>query len=562
MIAPVQSIKPNRNQVDVSTTSFAQNSIFRCEYNSLSDYKPQILFLNKNYCVVNKPYDVRIDGEFDITVEKLVSQWLDRNSKDLKWIHQLDYATSGVLCIGLNRQATAIAQTAFENRLTEKSYLAVLQGHLKYEDWPEYNEPFIKENFIDFFHKSRNKRKLKELKKKMKEEQTYQTGSSSTGEIMDSSRQASVEKGHLLGNDWQDEIMKYNVQLCYDAFQNLLKDDNYRKKLTSNPDYQKLEKISLNDYCISSKNRKLLRKAVQSCDIHLSLMESTSKAYEEWKQTCNESDIQVKDEEKFEGKEEKGKEKGVVPDELLSSISEASFSHTDDYLEQRCEFYRSNQHSVTSKGSSPFIYRYKDPLNSNHKECLLIRIPLTENENDFRMEPSDPTELTLPIEDRKGKDCATELIILDNTCYYHNQPVTKVLLKPLTGRRHQLRIHTLCLGYPIVGDYTYNSYYRRLLYDTYHSFVNNSEQGKDNRSNEEERSKIIQENMESIVCERMMLHAYSLQIPLPPRDSIKCFDEFYDESSSDTNEKKYLIDVTSPDPFPLENSIICPLSKG
>eukprot|EP00745_Piridium_sociabile_P004204 TRINITY_DN124972_c0_g1_i1.p1 TRINITY_DN124972_c0_g1~~TRINITY_DN124972_c0_g1_i1.p1 ORF type:complete len:103 (-),score=4.38 TRINITY_DN124972_c0_g1_i1:3-311(-) len=33
--------------------------------------------------------------------------------------------------------------------------------------------------------------------------------------------------------------------------------------------------------------------------------------------------------------------------------------------------------------------------------------------------------------------------------------VSKVLLEPLTGRRHQLRLHCLHLGHPIVGDATY-----------------------------------------------------------------------------------------------------------
>lgn len=36
-------------------------------------------------------------------------------------------------------------------------------------------------------------------------------------------------------------------------------------------------------------------------------------------------------------------------------------------------------------------------------------------------------------------------------------PATKVLLKPLTGRRHQLRLHLSILGHTIVGDYTYSN---------------------------------------------------------------------------------------------------------
>lgn len=35
-------------------------------------------------------------------------------------------------------------------------------------------------------------------------------------------------------------------------------------------------------------------------------------------------------------------------------------------------------------------------------------------------------------------------------------PVTKVRLSPITGRRHQLRVHMLLAGHPIVGDMTYS----------------------------------------------------------------------------------------------------------
>ena len=36
-------------------------------------------------------------------------------------------------------------------------------------------------------------------------------------------------------------------------------------------------------------------------------------------------------------------------------------------------------------------------------------------------------------------------------------PVTKVRLSPLTGRRHQLRVHMRHAGHPLVGDATYDS---------------------------------------------------------------------------------------------------------
>lgn len=52
--------------------------------------------------VVNKPVDVRMNGDYDVTVESLIHKTLDDGKyRKLKWIHRLDMATSGVLVIGL-----------------------------------------------------------------------------------------------------------------------------------------------------------------------------------------------------------------------------------------------------------------------------------------------------------------------------------------------------------------------------------------------------------------------------------------------------------------------------
>ena len=40
---------------------------------------------------------------------------------------------------------------------------------------------------------------------------------------------------------------------------------------------------------------------------------------------------------------------------------------------------------------------------------------------------------------------------------YMGEPVAKLLLKPTSGRRHQLRLHCVALGLPIVGDATYGA---------------------------------------------------------------------------------------------------------
>ncbi|NWY67596.1 RUSD1 protein, partial [Erithacus rubecula] len=87
------------------------------------------------------------------------------------------------------------------------------------------------------------------------------------------------------------------------------------------------------------------------------------------------------------------------------------------------------------------------------------------------------------------KPCQSELVVLEHGSY-SGDPVTKVLLQPLTGRTHQLRVHCSAIGHPIVGDFTYS---QRQDSNPY----------------------------------RMMLHAYYLRIPTG----------------------KELIEVCAPDPF-------------
>ncbi|XP_055769370.1 RNA pseudouridylate synthase domain-containing protein 1-like [Salvelinus fontinalis] len=55
----------------------------------------------------------------------------------------------------------------------------------------------------------------------------------------------------------------------------------------------------------------------------------------------------------------------------------------------------------------------------------------------------------------KPKPCRTQLTVLEYGAY-DGDPVTKVMLQPLTGRTHQLRVHCEAVGHPIVGDYTYS----------------------------------------------------------------------------------------------------------
>eukprot|EP00088_Acartia_fossae_P039563 TRINITY_DN4118_c0_g1_i11.p1 TRINITY_DN4118_c0_g1~~TRINITY_DN4118_c0_g1_i11.p1 ORF type:complete len:287 (+),score=-3.80 TRINITY_DN4118_c0_g1_i11:83-943(+) len=66
------------------------------------------------------------------------------------------------------------------------------------------------------------------------------------------------------------------------------------------------------------------------------------------------------------------------------------------------------------------------------------------------------------------RDAITKCVLIE-TGYIDNQAVSKLLLSPKTGRRHQLRVHCKEIGHTIVGDYTYSdktdtSQYRMFLH--------------------------------------------------------------------------------------------------
>ncbi|EAN96658.1 hypothetical protein C3747_277g2 [Trypanosoma cruzi] len=115
-----------------------------------------VIYGNEELVVVNKPHDVPMDGEAcPVTVEKWAWAYLakggcaDNNAgggvekeddttrtagrrrgekKMVKFVHQLDYATSGVLCVAFSREMAARLAHCFEMRTTRKAYLAVLFG--------------------------------------------------------------------------------------------------------------------------------------------------------------------------------------------------------------------------------------------------------------------------------------------------------------------------------------------------------------------------------------------------------------------------------------------------
>lgn len=125
----------------------------------------EVLFADRTMLVVNKPANVAMDapalphsanaspdgdstdlaaaretveswayefmkGQGLYSEEHAEQQQLGRRRKQLKFVHQLDYVTSGVLCLAFTKAKAALLAHCFEMRQCDKWYLAVLKGHI------------------------------------------------------------------------------------------------------------------------------------------------------------------------------------------------------------------------------------------------------------------------------------------------------------------------------------------------------------------------------------------------------------------------------------------------
>lgn len=60
----------------------------------------------------------------------------------------------------------------------------------------------------------------------------------------------------------------------------------------------------------------------------------------------------------------------------------------------------------------------------------------------------------------RGKPSLTRFRVIDRDA---QRGFTRLSLEPVTGRSHQLRVHLMALGHPIVGDPLYGTDAKRLM---------------------------------------------------------------------------------------------------
>ena len=91
------------------------------------DFSIEILYKDDEILIVNKPYDIRVDGRFPVTVEKLVRKDFPEMEK-FRLCNQLDCATSGAMVLGRSNIGARNCNKLFLARTTQKYYLAIGQG--------------------------------------------------------------------------------------------------------------------------------------------------------------------------------------------------------------------------------------------------------------------------------------------------------------------------------------------------------------------------------------------------------------------------------------------------
>ncbi|XP_014274671.1 RNA pseudouridylate synthase domain-containing protein 1 isoform X1 [Halyomorpha halys] len=103
--------------------------------------KIDVLHQSDNFLVINKGHDIVINSNDPLVAESLHSI-LSKLYPSLvnpklrhyfHFVHRLDFVTSGVLCLALNKKAASAAALCFENRSAKKYYMALVRGHVSGE---------------------------------------------------------------------------------------------------------------------------------------------------------------------------------------------------------------------------------------------------------------------------------------------------------------------------------------------------------------------------------------------------------------------------------------------
>jgi len=93
-----------------------------------------ILYADDDLIIVNKPHDLlSVPGKGPDKQDCLINRIIAQGYPSAVIVHRLDYATSGVMVIALNKPSHKALSMLFQNRQVDKSYQAIVNGVMSHE---------------------------------------------------------------------------------------------------------------------------------------------------------------------------------------------------------------------------------------------------------------------------------------------------------------------------------------------------------------------------------------------------------------------------------------------
>ena len=94
----------------------------------------EILFEDENLLLINKPSGLlTLSGKHPLNKDS-VHYRLVKNYPTARMLHRLDFGTSGMMLVALNKSVNAALTKQFQNRTIGKQYIAVLYGHIENDE--------------------------------------------------------------------------------------------------------------------------------------------------------------------------------------------------------------------------------------------------------------------------------------------------------------------------------------------------------------------------------------------------------------------------------------------
>ncbi|WP_434952711.1 RluA family pseudouridine synthase [Shewanella sp. HL-SH4] len=105
-----------------------------------------ILFQDEHLLIINKPSGLlSLSGKNPLNIDS-VHYRLVKDYPGCTLVHRLDFGTSGVMLVALNKQINGLLTQQFQNGLVEKTYTAILLGEMPSHQG-EIKLPIAKDDF-------------------------------------------------------------------------------------------------------------------------------------------------------------------------------------------------------------------------------------------------------------------------------------------------------------------------------------------------------------------------------------------------------------------------------